>query len=111
MKSKLLKVLLVFWIVIVGIAYYIILPPINPTSIEFWVFFIPAVFAPLYIIVQLKSFKGGLKQGRAFYPTAILIIMVAIYVIGCVVFFYKHVRDILSHLLMLFPSPFGVFLL
>ena len=54
MKSKLLKVLLVFWIVIVGIAYYIILPPINPTSIEFWVFFIPAVFAPLYIIVQLK---------------------------------------------------------
>lgn len=86
MKSKLLKVLLVFWIVIVGIAYYIILPPINPTSIEFWVFFIPAVFAPLYIIVQLKSFKGGLKQGRAFYPTAILIIMVAIYVIGCVIF-------------------------
>ncbi|MGN1398701.1 MAG: hypothetical protein ACI4WG_01720 [Erysipelotrichaceae bacterium] len=86
MKNKILKYILIFWIVIVAVAYYIMLPPINPTSIEFWVFFIPAVFAPLFIYVQLKSFKGGLKHGKAFYPTVILIGMVAIYLIGCMIF-------------------------
>ena len=60
---------LVVWIVAVAIAYFILIPPINPTSIAFWTFFLPAVFIPVFVIVQTKSFKGGIKHGKAFYPT------------------------------------------
>ncbi len=77
---------LVVWIVAVAIAYFILIPPINPTSIAFWTFFLPAVFIPIFVIVQTKSFKGGLKHGKAFYPTLIVIIIVVIYLIGCLAF-------------------------
>lgn len=77
---------LVVWIVAVAIAYFILIPPINPTSIAFWTFFLPAVFIPVFVIVQTKSFKGGIKHGKAFYPTLIVIIIVVIYLIGCLAF-------------------------
>lgn len=84
--KKFSKFTLIIWIIAVAVAYFILLPPINPTSIAFWMFFLPAVFAPIFVIVQAKSFKGGLKHGKAFYPTLFVIIVAAIYLIGCVVF-------------------------
>ncbi len=77
---------LVVWIIAVAIAYFILLPPINPTSLSFWLFFLPAVFAPIFVIVQAKSFKGGLNKGKAFYPTLVVIGIVVIYLLGCVIF-------------------------
>ena len=84
--KKVSKFALIIWLAAVAVAYFILLPPLNPTSMAFWAFFLPAVFAPVFVIIQTKFFKQGLKHGKAFYPTLFVLILAAVYIIGCVVF-------------------------
>lgn len=72
------------WILIVLVAYLILLPPINVTSVGFWSFFLPAVFLPLFIITQGASLKTGLKKGKALWPVYLVILCVIVYFIGSI---------------------------
>lgn len=75
----------IIWILGWAIAYLIILPPINPSSLMFWAFFGPALIIPLVVILQVNAFKGGIKKGKAFWPI-LLVILVAAVVFGGMVF-------------------------
>lgn len=75
----------IIWILGWAIAYLVILPPINPSSLMFWAFFGPALIIPLVVILQVNAFKGGIKKGKAFWPI-LLVILVAAVVFGGMVF-------------------------
>ena len=68
----------IIWIIGWGIAYLIILPPINPSSLMFWAFFGPAVIIPLLVILQINSFKHGFRKGKALWPTLIGVLIAGI---------------------------------
>ena len=65
--------------VIVGVAYYVTLPPLNVFSTEFWTFLVMAVFAyglPLTLALSIEGFgKDMLKNLK---PSKVLIIIAAI---------------------------------
>ncbi len=77
---------LILWVIGWAIAYYFLLPPINPTNIGFWMFFLPAIFGPVFILVQTKELSKGFKKGKALYPTIIVGSLVVIYLLGTVIF-------------------------
>ena len=82
MFKKFSFVTLVLWIIGWLVAYIVILPPINPQSMAFWLFFGPALILPLFILLQVKVLKNGMKRGRALWPTAILVVGIIIGVAG-----------------------------
>lgn len=77
---------LILWVIGWAIAYYFLLPPINPTNIGFWIFFLPAVFGPIFIVIQTKSISKGFKKGKALYPTIIVGALIIVYLLGTVIF-------------------------
>ncbi len=72
----------ILWVIGWVIAYFIMLPPINPSNIAFWMFFIPAFFIPVFLVTQVYSLKDGFKKGAAFIPTAIIVGMVLAFFVG-----------------------------
>ncbi len=77
---------LILWVIGWAIAYFILLPPINPTNLGFWMFFLPAVFGPIFIVVQTKTISKGFNKGKGLYPTFIVIGIVVVYLLGTVIF-------------------------
>ncbi|MGI6608338.1 MAG: CvpA family protein [Erysipelotrichaceae bacterium] len=77
---------LILWIIGWAIAYFILLPPINPSNLGFWVFFLPALFGPVFIVIQTKTISKGFNKGKALYPTVVVLVLVAIYLLGAVIF-------------------------
>lgn len=71
----------VSWIIGWIIAYYFVLPPINPTSFGFWMFFTPAIVVPVLLVTQTLSLKNGFNKGKALYPT-LLAVVAAILLFG-----------------------------
>lgn len=86
MLKKLKGWALVLWILVVGVAYFILLPPINPSSVGFWAFFLPALFVPLFVITQVFSLKDGFKKGKALWPVYLVIACILVYLIGSLIF-------------------------
>ena len=84
MFKKLSVVTCVLWILGWAIAYLVILPPINVSSLQFWIFFAPAVILPLYILVQKAALKNGFNKGKSLWPLLILIIAAAVFFGGMV---------------------------
>ncbi|MBR0385611.1 MAG: MerC domain-containing protein [Erysipelotrichaceae bacterium] len=84
MFKKFSIVTLLLWIFGWGIAYLVLLPPINPMSLKFWFFFGPAVLIPLVILIQTLSFKGGFRKGKALWPVLVVLIGVAVYFGGTI---------------------------
>ncbi|MBR0137530.1 MAG: CvpA family protein [Erysipelotrichaceae bacterium] len=82
MIKKLKLTTLFLWVIGWAVAYFILLPPINPGSMAFWGFFTPALLGPLFLTVQWNSLKGGWKNGKAILPLGILIILVAVILLG-----------------------------
>lgn len=79
MFKKFSLVTLLLWIFGWAIAYLVILPPINPMAMKFWLFFGPAVLIPLIIILQTLSLKGGFRKGKALWPVLLVIIGAAVF--------------------------------
>ncbi|MEA5026694.1 MAG: CvpA family protein [Erysipelotrichaceae bacterium] len=73
------------WIIGWLIAYYFILPPINPSSFAFWSFFTPALVIPIVLITQTYSLKDGFNKGKAFYPMVIVIITIIVFFVGILI--------------------------
>lgn len=82
MFKKIKFTTLILWILGWVIAYFIMLPPINVSSIAFWGFFTPALLGPMFIFFQWNSLKGGWKNGKAMLPLAIVILILAVILIG-----------------------------
>ncbi len=78
----------ILWLLIVGGCYYIMLPPINPSNIGFWAFFIPALFVPLFILAQGKAIADVAKGGKvtALWPVYLVIISIVVFFIGDLIF-------------------------
>ncbi len=85
MLKKISAFAVIAWLLGCFVAYYIVLPPINPTSFSFWAFFTPALLIPVVLITQTYSLKNGFDQGKAFYPMVIVIIAVIIFFAGMVI--------------------------
>ena len=79
MFKKLSVVTVILWILGWGIAYLFILPPINVSSLAFWIFFGPAVLLPLYIIIQKAALKKGFNKGKALWPLFIVALGAAVF--------------------------------
>ena len=79
MFKKLSIVTVILWILGWGIAYLFILPPINVSSLAFWIFFGPAVLLPLYIIIQKAALKKGFNKGKSLWPLFIVAIGAAVF--------------------------------
>ncbi|MCR5067425.1 MAG: hypothetical protein K6A14_05150 [Erysipelotrichaceae bacterium] len=86
MIKKLKGWALVIWILIVLVGYWIMLPPINPSSIAFWAFFLPVFFVPLFVVTQVFSLKEGFKKGKALWPVYLVIGCIAVYLLGSLLF-------------------------
>ena len=84
MFKKLSIVTCVLWILGWAIAYLIILPPINISSLSFWIFFGPAVILPLYFLIQKAALKNGFNKGKSLWPLLIVIIGAAVFFGGMV---------------------------
>lgn len=79
MFKKLSVVTVILWILGWGIAYLFILPPINVSSLAFWLFFGPAVLLPLYIIIQTAALKKGFNKGKSLWPLFIVALGAAVF--------------------------------
>lgn len=79
MFKKISKATVIIWIVGWLIAYLVLLPPINPGSLAFWIFFTPALIIPLLIFVQSKALKDGVNKGKSLWPIFIFLVAVAIF--------------------------------
>ena len=75
----------IIWILGWGIAYLIILPPINPSSLMFWAFFGPALIIPIIVLLQIRALKNGFRKGKALWPVLVAIIIAAV-IFGGMVF-------------------------
>jgi len=84
MFKKLSVVTCVLWILGWAIAYLIILPPINISSLSFWIFFGPAVLLPLYFLIQKAALKNGFNKGKSLWPLLIVIFGAAVFFGGMV---------------------------
>lgn len=76
--KKISAVTMILWIVGWTIAYFFILPPINPGSVKFWAFFGPALILPVFAVSQALSLKGGVKKGKAFWPVMVALVAAAV---------------------------------
>ncbi len=85
MLKKLSAITIVLWIVGWIIAYLVLLPPINPGALAFWLFFTPAVIVPLVILIQSLALKKGVNKGKAFWPLLIVLICVGIFFGGMII--------------------------
>lgn len=88
--SKKVKIILavIAATVILGVAYYIFLPPINPCSVEFWMFLLFAVAVygvPITLIVE-NAFKvnGSFSIKLPKFMWVLLALPVAVIVIGSI---------------------------
>ncbi|MCR4955823.1 MAG: hypothetical protein K6A30_03975 [Lachnospiraceae bacterium] len=50
---------IVIWLIVLCSCYYVILPPLNIHSPEFWTFFMVFILVPLFILSMIKSFSDG----------------------------------------------------
>ncbi|MBQ4252732.1 MAG: hypothetical protein II704_06770 [Erysipelotrichaceae bacterium] len=75
----------ILWLVGWAVAYLVVLPPINPQSLEFWAFFLPALIIPLLVIFQALAFKGGFKKGKSLWPIIVAIIGAAVFFGGMLI--------------------------
>ena len=86
MLKKFKAYTLILWIIGWVIAYYFLLPPINPTNIGFWMFFLPALIGPVFIIYQTKTISKGFNKGKSLYPTIVVGVLIVVYLLGTVIF-------------------------
>ena len=84
MFKRLSIVTCVLWIIGWAVAYLVILPPINVSSLQFWIFFTPAIILPLYFLIQKAALKKGFNKGKSLWPLLILILGAAVFFGGMV---------------------------
>ena len=77
-------VTVILWIIGWTVAYFVILPPINPMALSFWFFFGPAVIIPLVILIQSAALKNGFNKGKSLWPVMIVLLAVGVFFGGMV---------------------------
>lgn len=77
-------VTVILWIIGWTVAYFVILPPINPMALSFWFFFGPAVIIPLVILIQSAALKNGFNKGKSLWPILVVILAVGVFFGGMV---------------------------
>lgn len=83
LKKKLLIILIILWILALVGCYLYFLPPFNPLSLKFWIFFGPALLLPLYLILQISIFKKkGFNKGKSLIPLLIVLLIAGVAVGG-----------------------------